>query len=162
MVCNTATVDTIATLFFHPRLIKSLPKYLSATGRVDCIHTKDSHPHRVEFASSVQHPPAPIVNAKVEDWMHRRNLHVVMRNSGVIDETNSSMYALDVLLASPDEPYLVLCTLMLDGRASVDDRQRAYAHASKIHSTMTRFYRARCRSVLLELDPDNHLSEMWL
>jgi hypothetical protein len=155
------TERNVVKLFFHPRLIKYLDRYV---GR------NQSH-HRVEFACNhsqgIRQRMCTNGHLQMLSWMYHANLHIVAGNCGVVDMDDTHVLALDMILAHPpgcmnavDAP-LTLCTVVLNEHASKCDTQRAHDHVLKLHSIMNDFYHLRCRSVLLSWNVDDTFSEVW-
>jgi hypothetical protein len=159
------TERNIVKLFFHPRLIKYLDKYV-----VSMVHNPSRR--HVEFACnhshSLRHRMCDNGHVRMLEWMRDMNLHIVAGNCGVVDTNDTHVLALDMILAEPpgherhvgDSP-LTLCTVVLNARASANELQRAHNHAQRIHSLVNNSYLLRCRSVLLLWGSNNAFKEVW-
>jgi hypothetical protein len=160
------TERNIMKLFFHPRLIKYLDKYIKSMVR-------HPSPHRhVEFACKHSHSARQHMcengHLQLREWMRELNLHIVTGNCGVIDINNTRVLALDMILAHPpgnesttSNSTLTLCTVVLNAHASSVEIRRAHHHTQKLHSLMNTFYLPRCRSVLLVWNVDETFTEVW-
>ena len=149
--------QSIVTLLFHPRIIKSMKPY--------CTHTSLATYEYVKFAGKQNNNLHNCT--KLKDWIHQKGLHIVAQNWGVIDATETNILAVDVVLARPqkeisDKCCLIMCTVVIDCRDSVEDTQKAYQHTYDVHQTLNHDYSIRCRSVLLRIDEGKTLSEVWV
>jgi hypothetical protein len=156
MACISNMEKDIVKLLFHPRIITALKSYRKRS---------NTSSNRVEFASARRNNPDTC--PRLCEWMHQDNLHTVATNWGIMDDTQTRVLALDVVLARPrknvtDGAELIMCTCVMDATASKNEIQTAHDHMCKIHETLHNFYHVQCSSVLLLWSSEHKFSEVWL
>jgi len=174
----------IVTLWFHPRLVKSIENYKRECALTHPHHSSESrtqkrglhHPDRsIEYAleNPLERNVCLNTHAEIMKWMQRECMYVLVENCGIVDPSDSCVLAVDMMLMQsaehdPTNAYLTLCTIIPTPYASADNFKsiidRAHAHARKVHTIMNVSYHIKCNSVVLQCGDDrfSRFSETWL